>query len=260
MDEHVRNELRKLVAVRQIYQKSRIQTDNVLSLKADGTVQKKVNDNLSNDTIFNLVDVSHKARELEVMCDKEIAKAIKGIPLWEKFLKGVKGVGPMATAVILSEFDIEKATTVSKLWQFAGLNPGRVQGRKYVDGVVVKSDDPDDYVRGDRQNKGYLNSFNSNLRCYLLGVLAPCMIKVKSPYTKYYYNMKERLSNSSKPVNGDATRKWRDEPKMHIDKAAKRYMIKIFLQDLYREWRTIEGLPVREPYQVEYLGHVHGEA
>lgn len=50
---------------------------------------------------------------------------------------------------------------------------------------------------------------------------------------------------------------WKDVTPGHRDKAAKRYMIKMFIKDLYVIWRTIEGLPVREPYQVEYLGHTH---
>jgi hypothetical protein len=36
--------------------------------------------------------------------------------------------------------------------------------------------------------------------------------------------------------------------------------VKEFLKDLYVAWRTLEGLTVREPYQVEKLGHRHGVA
>ena len=50
---------------------------------------------------------------------------------------------------------------------------------------------------------------------------------------------------------------WKDETKGHRDNAARRYMIKMFLKDLYVVWRTVEGLPVRAPYQEEYLGHKH---
>jgi hypothetical protein len=37
-------------------------------------------------------------------------------------------------------------------------------------------------------------------------------------------------------------------------------MMKHLLQDLYVAWRTLEGLPVREPYQEAYLGHKHTTA
>jgi hypothetical protein len=61
-------------------------------------------------------------------------------------------------------------------------------------------------------------------------------------------NYKNRLANEEG---------WKDESDGHRDHAAKRYMVKMFLKDLYVAWRTMEGLPVRVPYQEEYLNHVH---
>jgi len=40
----------------------------------------------------------------------------------------------------------------------------------------------------------------------------------------------------------------------HRDAAARRYMIKMFLIELHKQWRTLEGLEVRPPYYVEKLG------
>ena len=45
----------------------------------------------------------------------------------------------------------------------------------------------------------------------------------------------------------------------HRHNASKRYMIKMFLLDLYNEWRTLEDLPIREPYTKEYQGREHHE-
>lgn len=47
---------------------------------------------------------------------------------------------------------------------------------------------------------------------------------------------------------------------MHRHVAALRYCAKQFLAELYKQWRTIEGLPVRVPYAEEYLGRVHHAA
>ena len=110
-------------------------------------------------------------------------------------------------------------------------------------------------VRGDKRTKGYLIPYNANLKSKLMGVLASCMLKANSQYRIYYDSYKNRLMNSEKPVNGDESKKWKDEGKAHINMAACRYMIKIFLQDLYDVWRKLEGLSVRVPYQEEYLGH-----
>jgi hypothetical protein len=50
---------------------------------------------------------------------------------------------------------------------------------------------------------------------------------------------------------------WKEAKKAHRHRAAMRYMLKMFLKDLYVAWRKIEGLEVREPYAVEYLGKRH---
>ena len=96
-----------------------------------------------------------------------------------------------------------------------------------------------------------------------MGVLADGFIKAQAPYAlDYYYPYKERLEQSEKKVKHRSGGKvelmaWKDVSKGHRDMAAKRYMIKMFLKDLYAVWRGLEGLDVREPYQEQYLGHKH---
>jgi hypothetical protein len=43
--------------------------------------------------------------------------------------------------------------------------------------------------------------------------------------------------------------------KGHIDAMAKRKAVKMFLSHLWEKWRELEGLPVRQPYVIEKLGH-----
>lgn len=49
----------------------------------------------------------------------------------------------------------------------------------------------------------------------------------------------------------------RDKPacKGHIDAMAKRKSVKLFLSHLWEKWRELEGLPVRQPYVIERMGH-----
>jgi hypothetical protein len=171
---------------------------------------------------------------LEKNLSIDIAKEIHKYPLWKNFLQDVKGIGEGMAAVIITEFDINKAPCVSNLWSFAGLAPGK-----------------------DRKIKGQKCPYNQFLRSKLCGVLGSSFIKCQAPYSQFYYNMKTRLEaenwgmDSKNPVN-------KDKPKAgHQHKAAIRYMIKMFLKDLYVAWRTLEGLSVREPYQEEYLGKKH---
>jgi hypothetical protein len=90
--------------------------------------------------------------------------------------------------------------------------------------------------------------------------MADGFIKAQSSYClEFYYPYKMRLEQSHGEVLHVGKEKpWKDVTKGHRDRAAKRYMVKMFIKDLYAAWREIEGLPVRKPYQEEYLGHVHG--
>jgi hypothetical protein len=49
----------------------------------------------------------------------------------------------------------------------------------------------------------------------------------------------------------------KEKSKGHRHNMAVRYMIKIFLIDLYNEWRSLEGLPVAPTYNEAKLGKVH---
>ena len=262
-----RKKLKAMVRTMYDYQDMRIRTAGRLRLKADGTPQDEENmsEAIYDERMYNVVEtVKSDTQNIEKYLAKEIEKSVKDYPIWKSFLKNVKGCGPLMSAAIISEFDIHKADTVSKMWQFAGLNPGTVCGKKRVGENIIQTTD---IIRGDKLTPGYVSPFNRWLRTKLVGVLAECMIKAKSDYTKYYYNIhtpEKRRSeigygrlDLSEKINANTGKKWKDESEGHRNNAAKRYMIKMFLLDLYVAWRTIEGLSVRKPYQEEYLGHVH---
>jgi len=98
-------------------------------------------------------------------------------------------------------------------------------------------------------------------------VLASGFIMCKSYYVKFYYDLHVPLSRReelgvgrldvSEEIYAKTGKMWKKESEGHRSNAAKRFMIKMFLQDLYAAWRTLEGLPVREPYGEEYLGKKH---
>jgi hypothetical protein len=75
------------------------------------------------------------------------------------------------------------------------------------------------------------------------------MLKLGSPWKKQYDDYKHRK----------ATAGW-GKSDAHRHAAAIRYMIKMLLLDIHKEWRTHLGLPVRPSYHEEYQGHVHSGA
>lgn len=94
------------------------------------------------------------------------------------------------------------------------------------------------------------------------------IVSKEGKYRIIYRDYKHRLENHS--VYGIANEAARIAefkangkkyaPKAHRHNMAMRYMMKMFLQDLYVAWREIEGLPVAAPYQEAKLGHAHRAA
>jgi len=275
--------IRMYVRAREDFQAMRKAMDARLGVKADGKKQ-----NLKQDRVFSDIDkenfsiIALEARRQEKAVEKMLAQTLKRLPIWNEWLSKVKGVAAIAGGHILGSFDIHEATTVSKMWQYAGLNPGLVRGKIRVEvkdykpemgakvRITLDENGKEEYyvvqtdklVRGDRPTPGFILPYNKNLRTALVGVLAPGFVKCQSSYAlDYYYPYKARLEQEQNPVasigNKDEGKEWQAVSKGHRDNAAKRYMIKMFLKDLYVAWRTIEGLSVRVPYAEEFLGKVH---
>jgi hypothetical protein len=266
--QQARQVLRMLVRAREDFQAMRKRMDNRIGRKADGADQ-----DLSTERAFDpedagmFVEVSDQARIQEKAVEKKLLAVLRRMPIYTEYLEGVKGVGTVAAAHICGSFDIYEGRTVSKLWQYCGLNPGMVRGKKRVerkDGgfdIVIT----DTMIRGDKMTAGFVAPFNKELRTALLGVMADGFIKCQNSYAMdYYYPMKTRLEQSANTVQeiSKAGAKpqdvaWSEAKKAHRHRAAMRYMIKMFLKDLYSVWRPMHGLDVRAPYAEEYLGKRH---
>jgi hypothetical protein len=281
--------LRDLVKIRDEYQAVRKRVDNRMGRKADGTLQSVEERKIDPEVAVIIGSGIDVVRTQEKAIEKELAKRLKPIPIYAEWLSKQKGVGPISAGWILAEFDIHIAETVSKLWQYAGLNPGLVFGKKRIDkekykesmGPVTEEFESqgkdgkkklsciyvtDEKIRGDRATPGFVLPYNKRLKTALMGVLASSFIKSRAPYRlEYYDTYKERLKNREGHIcNPDEKRNRQDDGKQwnkvsdgHRDMAAKRYMIKMFLKDLYVAWREIEGLTVRKPYAEDYLGRKH---
>jgi hypothetical protein len=95
-------------------------------------------------------------------------------------------------------------------------------------------------------------TYNPKIKTVLLGVLSDTLIKSNPHYRKIYWDYKNRIIN-------DPRRKDRDGkhllPDGRITKMATRYMIKMFVLNLWVAWKYIENLPIlRAPYHMEKLG------
>lgn len=201
-----------------------------------------------------LIESYERQLEAEAVHSKAIEDELSREPIWTEYLVNVRGVGPLMAGVMLSEIDIHKCNSISALHKYCGLD------------VVTREDDNGDLIGEGRSMKKhhlvpkqYTNragetvdtvgiTYNPFLKTKMVGVLADVIIKLGGPYKDTYTDYKNRLENHPKH---------KDKSKGHRNAMAKRYMIKMLLADLWRKWRTLEGLEVRPSYAEEKLGLVH---
>jgi hypothetical protein len=162
--------------------------------------------------------------ELEKEADEDIKDLVTGMPIIDAMV-AVKGVGYLLAAKVVAMIDIERADTVSALWRYAGYGVNDGEREKPV--------------------KGEKLHYNIRLKttCYLIG---SSFLRSNSPYRQVYDDAK---------VFYEANRP--DWTKAHRHQAAMRKMIKLWLSHTWQVWRKLEGLPTRELYVQEKLGHQH---
>jgi|TARA_R110000765_G_scaffold176834_1_gene282081 hypothetical protein len=225
-------------------------TEGVASFPRQATF--KGDEVISDYTELCLVDNYLELEAQEKNHFKRLGHILKDYPIYTEFLDGVKGIGPAMAGVIISEVDITKAEYPSSLHKYAGLDvasdgQGRSRRKEHLEDSEYKDKEGKVQVK-----KGI--TFNPFLKTKLTGVLGASFLKQspdKCVYRKIYDDYKHRLEHM------DAHK---EKSKGHRHNMAIRYMIKMFLIDLYNEWRPLEGLPVAPTYTEAKLGKVHGKA
>lgn len=164
---------------------------------------------------------------------RRLGNVLKEWPIWTQYLEGVKGIGPAMAGVIVSEIDISKARHPSSLWKYAGLDVadnGAGRSRK-ADHLIDK-----EYVDAEGEVKTRKSiTFNPWLKTKLIGVLASSFLRAgDGPYRTIYDGYKSRLEQH--PNHKDKSKGWRHNMAM-------RYMVKMFLIDLYTKWRAWKDCP-----------------
>lgn len=194
--------------------------------------------------------------ELENQIRDYIEAEIKDVPIYTKFLKPIKGIGPILSGNIIGSLDPHKAPHASSFWKYCGLHVNQ--------------------ERAVRRVKGEKLGFPSRMRVFAWK-LGDSMIKQRTPFYRDIYDetkakFNEKLNNPlENPKNcprydeclellrKKAKRLGREAKKLpckkHLHAHGRRVMVKRFLADLWGAWRGLEGLPVSEPYAVGILGH-----
>lgn len=183
-----------------------------------------------------------EAMQLDLMkknTEKLMAGFGKVVPVWD-WMVSIHGVGNHTAAKILALIDdISTFENTSQLWRYSGY-------------AVIEG-------KAERNKTGEKSHFNRRLKSELF-LLAESFIKSQSPqYVHFYYEEKDRLRELYPEPIEDKNSAWgKLYTDQHIHRMAVRKMVKIFLNHLWVEWRTAEGLSVTMPYAIEFLPtHTH---
>jgi hypothetical protein len=168
--------------------------------------------------------------DLEKSMDKLLRIAYEELVKEDPFIAevcGVPGMGPLLTGQLLAAvrypelFPLGGFPTRAKLWRFCGW--------AVIDG------------KAERPERGKKHHF-SNAAKQATSRVVLSLISHSGPYQRYYQQTKQRLM-----ARGDDPRK--------AGVGARRRTIKLFLSHFWERGRIAHGLPIRVPYEVEYLGH-----
>lgn len=195
-----------------------------------------------------------------------LGEALEDVPIYMAYLIHQRGVGPAMAGALISKLDPYKARHVSSFWKFAGLDvgpDGRGRSRR-AEHLVERT-----YInKKGKEAKRMGITYDPWLKTKLY-VLAASFLRAASDWVEDYYYYKHRLETdpNREKVTVTQWKKLNDagEPVTHlwtpgrIDAASKRYMIKMFLAELWAKWRAMEGLPVTPTYHEARRGYLHGE-
>lgn len=230
--------------------------------------------------LYALTGVYLSFEEMEKRHTDQLKKLLEEIPVYKYYLKHIHGCGTSMSAAILSKLDYTKAT-VSNWLGYCGMDvvidpeTGIGYGRsKRKEHLVVREFKRKDGTIETKQSV----TFNPWIKSKLLGVLPTTIGKgygvqkkkndgshESNFYWKIWLEYRNRLQNdpARKQTRIVVDKKGKEKefpifPPARIAAMSNRYMVKWFLIDLYVNWRAIEGLTSREPYQDEKLHNDDG--
>jgi hypothetical protein len=224
---------------------------------------------IKNKFDYELVATYDDLLNTEKRMTKLVEVEVKNHPMWDAFFEGVQGCGPLMAAVCLAYFDIDKARHVSSFWRYAGLDVVSICDGEDEEGV------PQYHMEGNskrytvtreytdkegniKEKKGI--TYNPVLKTKLCGVLGSSFLKKPGCYYEQIYrDYRARLAQredlkAEYGTDSKGNKVEIDKNKARRHAMANRYMVKMFVRDLWVTWRKLEGYEVSEPYEVAKLG------
>lgn len=170
-----------------------------------------------------------------------------------RWMKSIKGIGPVISAGLIAHIDITKAATAGHIWSFAGLNPKQEwkKGEKRPWNADLKTlcwKIGESFVKTSGKRMGYYGGLFVERKLYEMEMNDSGKLEEQAKIKLEKYNIKKKdvraIYESGKLPDG------------HIHARAKRWTVKLFLS--HAHWVMYElhyqkSPPI--PYAIEHLGH-----
>lgn len=209
-----------------------------------------------------LVASYENALAAEELLNKNLGDALDGHPLWEIVKNDkefYKGIGPKTIGILIAYLDIRKATYVTNLYKYIGLDvvvgeDGVARGRsRRKEHLVMRTTTDQD---GNETSHMGL-SFNPAVKTMLVGVTIGSIIRAGAPssrngnvpshWYKVYTDYKHRIT-CREQATAAADPDYVPRTPGHLENMTRRYVIKKVLEALHKAWREYEQLPVYFSY------------
>ena len=191
--------------------------------------------------VEKLVELLEEARTKENKFKKLMQSYIEQEPIYDKWLKNIKGISTLNTANLLQYFGYcEKAKHCSSLWKYAGLH--------VVNGKAPKLSM---YGKGKEVETGL--DYNPKLRMLMYRV-GDSFVKQRTPKYRDIYDREKakqwKLGDYDEKKNVMRNKDVEGSPqsKGHADNRARRKMVKRFLADFYEQCLLIRGIEPDKVY------------
>lgn len=195
--------------------------------------------------VEQIMQLLNDARDRENKHKKLMEIYIEKEPIFNDWLKSVKGISTLNTANLLQYFGYcEKAKHCSSLWKYAGLH--------VINGKAPKLSM---YGKGKEVETGL--DYNPKLRT-LLYRIGDCFIKQRTPKYRDIYDKEKarqfKIGNYDEKKNVMRNKDVEGSPqsKGHADNRARRKMIKEFLKEYYNNCLLIRGIQPEPSYSARF--------
>lgn len=247
--------LRAIVDTYEDIQKERIRAENRLRSIVKGMDE---NDPLRIEILKRLTQF----KELEGAIEKDALNALKGIPVYEEFLKKVKGIGTIYSIKLLA-LPLKLGVSLSAWNAYFGLTPHYYvcqceKGHKFlyskevtrcpIKGCGALITQLEHIEEAPRRKKGYYSFWNPKARAlaYLISRNF-VMLGERGFYGRMYRKFKKRILQRKDIEH---------YPQIRKEAMARRLTFKLFLAHFYQAYHELEyKASYRMPYQFEYLKH-----